>query len=289
MDLSIVIINFNTKRLTEDCVASIHSTARRIKYEIIIVDNSTKPAERYLPPENDERIRRVITENKGFGNGCNVGMAQSRGRYLLMLNSDTIVHENTLDDSVAYMDAHGDIGALGVKILLRDGSVDHGCKRGFPTPSASLYYMLGFDRRHPGNPKYGAYRATHLPDDEINETDVVSGSYMLLRAELYEQTGGFDEAYFMYAEDIDLCYRIKELGWKIVYYPPVSILHLRGQSGLTAKNPVVVRHFYQSMLIFYNKHYRRKYSFFLTALVRLAVHAKMWLALLSAKLHNRGK
>ena len=285
MDLSIVIINFNTKRLTEDCVASILRTAAHISFEIVVVDNSTRAEERYVPPEGESRVSAIVIENKGFGNGCNAGMAVSRGRYLLMLNSDTIVGERTLDESMVYMDEHADIGVLGVKILLRDGTLDHGCKRGFPTPMASLYYMLGFDKRHPGNPKYGRYRLTYLPEDAINEVDVVSGAYMLLRRTVYEQTGGFDEVFFMYGEDVDLCYRIKQLGWKIVYYPPVSVLHLRGQSGLQAQNPFVLRQFYNSMLIFYDKHYRSVYNPFVTALVHLAVHAQKWIALIKA--HGR--
>lgn len=282
MDLSIILINFNTPRLTEDCVRSILATAQ-LSYEIIVVDNSTDERQRYIPPADEAHIRRIIVENHGFGHACNAGMAIANGRNLLLLNNDTIVHEHTLEDSVAYMDAEPDIGALGVKSLLKDGTLDHGCKRGFPTPWASLSYMLGLDRLFPHTPLFGQYRLSYLPDNEIQDVDVVSGAYMLLRRKVWEQTGGFDETFFMYGEDIDLCYRIKERGWRVVYYPPVSILHLRGQSGLSSGNPFVIRQFYQSMLIFYDKHYREKYPALLTWLVRSAVKAKQWLALRRAQ------
>lgn len=275
MQLAIIIVNYNTKQLCENCVRSVLATTLHTTFEIVVVDNSSKREERYLPPAGATNVRCIVTPNKGFGNACNIGIRASDAQFYLMLNSDTIVYDGTIDQCVDYMTTHANIGALGCKVTLGDGSLDHGCKRGFPTPRASMYYFLGFDRRFPSNPKFGRYRQTYLPDDEINEVEVISGSFMMLERGAIHEVGVFDEAFFMYGEDVDLCYRLKRAGYKILYYPKAQILHLRGQSGLASRNKKVIYHFYHSMLIFYRKHYRKRYPFFVNWTVYAAIHLKM--------------
>lgn len=279
MKVSIVIINFNTKNLTTQCVESIFNSTH-CDYEIIVVDNSSKSEEKYT--SNNPLVTVINAQNKGFGHACNIGMKAAKGDCYLMLNSDTIVHEKAIDICAQYMQSHEKVGAVGCKTLLKDGTLDHNCKRGLPTPSASLYYLLGLDKKYPKSPKYARYHATYLDENEINEVEVLSGSFMLLNADVISKIGAFDEDFFMYCEDVDLCYRISEAGYKLIYLPVASITHLKGQSGLQSRNRKVIYHFHKSMLLFYKKHFRKKYNIFITIAVYLGIYAKMGLSLLKS-------
>ena len=282
IELSVIIINYNTKKLTEQAVESVWDTVKETSVEVIVVDNSSNPSERYR-----SNLPGVVlldeVENNGFGNACNLGAAKAKGDYLLFLNSDTIVHPQALDLTVRYLKEHTDVGAVGIRTYLKDGSFDHGCKRGFPTPSASLYYFLGMDKKHPESKKYGAYRQAFLPEDQTAETDCVSGSYLMMPRAFFEEIGGFDETFFMYGEDVDLCFRVKEAGRKVVYFADASITHLKGASGLHTKSRDVIYHFHNAMKIFYRKHYKKKYNIFVTAAVYLGIWVKYRLTLFKMK------
>ena len=201
----------------------------------------------------------------------------------MFLNSDTIAGEGAIDKSVSFLQSAENIGALGIRTYLRDGTFDAGCRRGFPTPAASLYYFLGFDKRHPESCKYGAYHQTFLSENETAEVDCVSGAYLMMPRKVFEELGGFDEEFFMYGEDVDLCYRIKEKNYRVIYYAQASILHLKGESGLKAKSKEIVYHFYHAMKLFYRKHYKKKYNVFVTALVYMGIEGKYRLTLLQRK------
>jgi len=276
-DISVIIVNHNTKDLCQQTIKSVRQTTHCASYEIIVVDNSIDHTQVYT----DEYGACVYSDvpNNGFGHGCNFGAQRARGRYLLFLNSDTVLHDAVLDRCMLYLNAHSDVGALGIKTLLSDGTFDHGCKRGFPTPINALYYFLGFDIRYPQNKKFGGYRLAYLNENATNDVDSVSGSFLMMPLDLYQSLGGFDEVFFMYGEDLDLCYRIKEKGYRVVYYADVSMLHLKGQSGLSSKNKFVLYHFHHSMLLFYDKHYKKKYPVMLTWLVHSAVRLKYWFSL----------
>lgn len=277
-ELSIIIVNFNTAALCRAALDAVRRTTRQVDWEAVVVDNSTDPAQLYA--DSDPRVRVLGgVENHGFGHACNLGLRQAQGRYVLFLNSDTQVGEGALDRSVAYLQAHPQVGALGIRTLLPDGSFDHGCKRGFPTPANALWYFLGMDRRHPHSRRFGGYRLTYLPQEETNLVDAVSGAFLLAPLPLLRELGGFDETFFMYGEDLDLCYRIKALGYQVVYYAGAQMVHYKGQSGLCSQNPVVIRHFYRAMTLFYEKHYQKKYPFFVGWAVHFAVWGKQRLAL----------
>lgn len=280
MDLSIIIVNFNTKKLTENCIDSILQTTRCPDFEIIVVDNSTNPDCKYQIKDNHKNRVVLIdnVENKGFGNACNIGAKKAKGDYILLINSDIIVHRDTIDKSLDYIKKYDDVGVVGVKIKLTNNTLEHGCKRGFPTPWASFCYFTKLDRLNPKNKKFGAYRQTFIDEDTTAKVDAVSGSYMLIDKNLYGELGGFDEDFFMYGEDLDLCYRISKLGKKIVYYADVSATHLKGQSGLSHKNPSIIYHFYNAMRIFYKKHYQKKYNPLVNFLVLKAIDIKYALA-----------
>ena len=274
MDLSIIIINHNTKALTAQAIQSIFDTNPQIAYEIIVVDNSNLAEETYTEKQAGVTILSNV-DNKGFAHGCNTGAAIAQGEYLLFLNSDTIMQPDTLDASVAYMREHTNIGALGVQVVLPDGSLDHACKRGFPTPWNALCYFSHLDRLFPKAALFNGYRLNHLNRSEIHHVDVITGAYMMMPAKLYQELSGFDETYFMYGEDIDLCWRIKAAGYDIVYYAPVTCLHLKGQSGRASQNAVVQYHFYNAMLIFYDRYYVGRYPRWLTGIIKWAIRKKM--------------
>jgi hypothetical protein len=283
LDLSIVIVNHNTKKLTTQTVQAVFDTTKNITYEIIVADNSTKNDEVF--DMNDERVHIIPgLENKGFGNACNIGANIAIGRYVLFLNSDTIMQEDTLEKCVNYMDKNSDIGCLGIKTFLRDGSFDHGCKRGFPTPFNSFCYVTKLDKLFPKSKRFGGYRLSYLSIDETNEVDSVSGAFMLIPKNLLDKTGGFDETIFMYGEDIDLCYRIKMMGLKVVYYADANMIHLKGQSGLHTKNKLVIYHFHKGIRDFYDKYYKDKHNFIVTLLMHGAINLRYVITLMLSKL-----
>lgn len=285
MDLSIVIVNYNTKALTAQTVNSVIATTSGIDYEIIVADNSSKPSEYY--ESNDKRVKVLCkVENRGFGYACNIGANIAIGRYILFLNSDTIMENGTLKGAVAYMDSHSDIGCLGIKTLLKDGTFDHGCKRGFPTPFNSLCYVLKLDKIFPRVKKFGGYTLNYLPIDKTNEVDSVSGAFMLIPKRVIGKVGLFDESIFMYGEDIDLCYRIKKAGYKVVYYSDVWMTHLKGQSGLHTKSPLVIKHFHNGIKRFYDMYYRDKHNFAVTFLMHSAINLRYIITLTVSKIRR---
>jgi GT2 family glycosyltransferase len=289
VDLSIIVVNYNTKKLLQQTVQSVISTVGKlIKYEIIVSDNGSKDDSCEMVRQYFPGVKLIENNaNLGFPKGNNIAIKEAVGRYVLLLNSDTVVKENCIEECISYMGEHKEIGALGCKILLADGTLDHACKRGFPTPEASLYYMLKLDKLFSNNKRFGAYTLDYLPQDEINEVDSLTGAFMMLRREVIEEVGLLDEDFFMYGEDIDWCYRIKEAGWKVVYYPEASIIHYKGGSS-RKKRLKTIYEFHRAMYLFYNKHYIKKYNVFITIMVYIGIGIKLTLSLLINIFKKRG-
>jgi GT2 family glycosyltransferase len=180
---------------------------------------------------------------------------------------------------ITFMDNNLSIGAAGCKIILPDGSLDKACKRGFPTPSASFYYAFGISKLFPKNSRFTQYQLSHLDPDKDYPVDCLVGAFMMVRRVTIDQVGMLDEAFFMYGEDIDWCYRIKQAGWGIHYYPFTHITHHKGASS--RRKPFrIIYEFHRSMLLFHNKHYRQKYFFVVNLLVYMGVYVKLVLSLL---------
>ena len=275
MDVSVIIVSYNTKDLLRQTIQSVISTTQNIKYEILVADNNSTDGSPLMVSEEFPQVKLIETgENLGFSKGNNIAIKQAKGRYILLLNSDTVVKGDCLEQCVKYMDGHQDIGALGCKILLPSGQLDHACKRGFPTPEASLYYMLRLHKVFPDNHKYGAYCASYLGEDETGEVDALMGAFMMLPKKVIDQVGMLDEEFFMYGEDIDWCYRIKEAGYKVVYYPKAHIIHHKGSSS-KKKRVKTIYEFHRAMILFYNKHYRKKYNIVVTSLVYVGIGVRM--------------
>lgn len=281
MDLSVIIVSYNTADLTINTIKSVFETTHDIQYEIIVVDNDSKDdSVKLIREEFGDKVNLIVNnDNLGFSKANNIAIKESKGDYILILNSDTIVHKNTINRSLDYIKKYSEIGALGCKIVLRDGNLDKACKRGFPTPWNSFCYALKLDKLFPENKKFGGYNLTYLSEDEINEVDCLMGAYMILRREVIDKVGLLDEDFFMYGEDIDWCYRIKENQWKIVYYPEVSITHYKKASFAKKRTKTIIE-FYKSMFIFYNKHYIKKYNFIITIVVYIGISLQLVLALI---------
>ena len=199
--------------------------------------------------------------------------------YILLLNPDTEVRPGDLRRSIDYMDAHRDIGVLGAKLVKADGSLDLACRRSFPTPGVAFYRMIGLSKLFPHSRRFGRYNLTYLDPDETAEIDAVAGAFMLVRPQVIRQVGLLDERFFMYGEDLDWALRMKSAGWKVVYYPEVVVLHHKGGSSTTNRVRVISA-FYQSMLLFYDKHYSGGAFFLVRWLIVGAIVAQGALAYL---------
>lgn len=284
MDLSILIVNYRTRELTLACIASVFTSTTSYIYEIILIDNASNDGTPQVVNERFPQVATVInTENVGFSRANNQGIRMAKGRYVLLLNSDTIVQPDTIDIMLRFMDENPTVGASGCKIVLPDGSLDKACKRGFPTPSASFYYAFGFAKLFPKIHKFNQYQLGYLSPDEAYPIDSLVGAFMLVRRETIEQVGMLDEEFFMYGEDIDWCYRIKKAGWINYYYPRTHIVHHKGASS-RRKPYKIIYEFHRAMILFHNKHYRRKYSWLTNAMVYTGVGVKFGLSLATNKL-----
>lgn len=281
MDLSVIIVNYNVKEFLRGALKSVFRSLEvgGLSGEVIVVDNnSTDESVAMLRAEFPEVILFDSPTNLGFGKANNLALRHAKGDYLLLLNPDTIVGEDTLRKMVDFMRAHPETGMSGCKLLNADGSFQLSCRRGFPTPWASFTKLFGFSTFFPKSKLFSQYHLTYLPVDETYEVDALSGAFMLLSREAYERTGGFDEAYFMYGEDLDLCYRVKESGLSVYYVPVTATIHFKGESTKrSALNEVKV--FYEAMHIFIKKNYGS--SFLFASVLRLGIVLRSIVAMLT--------
>ncbi len=254
MELSIIIVNWNTRDTLRDCLNSIFEQTQSIDFELIVVDNASSDGSvDMLKLEFDDVQVIANTENRGFAVANNQGMLASKGRYILLLNSDTIVLDNSIDRAVAFADAHKQAAVVGSGVLNPDRTLQPTCFM-FPSIlnmllSASYLYKL-----FPKSRFFGRERMTWWNRDDIREVDVVTGCFMLVRREAIEEVGMMDERFFMYAEETDWCYRFKQAGWKVMFTPASTIIHLGGQSSRKVKAEMLIR-LRLSILLFIGKHY----------------------------------
>ena len=260
MDLSIVILNYQTFELTKNTINSIFEYEYPFSYEVLLVDNASgdDSLSRLKDYFKDNVIFIESSENNGFAAGNNQALKIAKGKYQLLLNSDTIVWENTLESIYYYMEKHTDVGATGCRVLLENGDLDKACKRSFPNVKNSFFRLFHI----PTKSKDDNYNLDSLPDDGVYEIDCLTGAFMFIRKEALDEVGFLDETFFMYGEDIDLCFRIKQAGWKIVYYGKSKITHLKGASSKKQKSKLIYE-FYRAMYVYYKKHHAHE-SFFIT-------------------------
>lgn len=265
VDISIVIVNYNVKDFLLQCINSIYKSETSLSYEIIVIDNASTDNSKEIFEKmslNSENLNYHYSEqNLGFGKANNLGFDKANGKYTLILNPDTLVEQDTLEIMFQYMESNPDIGTAGCKVLNIDGTFQSACRRGFPTPWASFCKLFGLQKLFPQFKLFARYNLNYLDEDETNDVDALIGAFMFARTDVLKQVNGFDETFFMYGEDLDLCYRIKEAGFRVSYYPKTTIVHFKGESSKRSTLNET-KHFYEAMEIFARKHYGKSTLFY---------------------------
>lgn len=275
VDVSVLIVNYNVKDYLLQCLQSIATSAADVVVEVVVVDNASSDSSVAELRPHFPWVRWIaLDENLGFGKGNNLGLQHCTGRYVLFLNPDTIIGHDTLAVMVAYLDGHPEVGMAGCKVLNGDGSFQLACRRGFPTPWASFCRLFGLQALFPSSPIFAQYNQTFRSIDETYPVDALIGAFMIGPRPLLVDLGGFDPAFFMYGEDLDLCYRVQQAGYRIMYVHTTSIVHFKGES--TRRSSMnEVRVFYQAMEIFARKHFGGSMTFLALLRVGIVVRAVM--------------
>lgn len=274
LDLGIVIVSWNTRDLLRDCLRSVERS-EGVTCRVIVVDNASADGSAEMVRAGFPQVELIEnSDNRGYPAANNQGLRRlgfERGgpddapRYALALNPDTVLPPDALREMVAYMDADPRAGVAGPKLVLLDGSLDLACRRSFPTPEISFYRMIGLSRLFPRSRRFGRYNLTYLDPDIETEVDSVVGAFMMVRREAIQRAGLFDETFFMYGEDLDWAYRIKQAGWTVKYNPRVTVTHVKRAASRQSRR--AQQEFYRAMLIFYRKHYRPTTPWWLHSLV----------------------
>lgn len=280
MKLSIIIVNYNVAHFLEQALHSVYKALKNVDAEVFVVDNNSVDHSLSMLAEKFPQTRVIANkENVGFARANNQAIRESTGEYVLLLNPDTLVEEDTFEKCIAFMDATPDAGGLGVKMVNGQGEFLPESKRGIPFPAAAFYKLFGLSKLFPNSKKFGSYHLTYLDNDEIHSVEVLSGAFMLLRKSVLDQVGLLDEDYFMYGEDIDLSYRILKGGYKNYYFPKTRIIHYKGES--TKKGSLNYVHvFYKAMQIFAQKHFSNHNAKLFNFLINCAIWFRASLAAL---------
>ncbi len=271
MKLSIIIVNYNVKFFLEQCLKSVFNSGKDLDMEVIVVDNNSVDSSVEMIREKFKQVKLIANnENKGFSTANNQGINIAAGEYVLLLNPDTVVEDDTLPKVVQFMDDHHDAGGLGVKMLDGNGRFLPESKRSFPTPKVAFPKIFGLSALFPKSKIFGKYHLGYLDNNKTHQVEVLSGAFMLLRKKVLDNIGYLDEDFFMYGEDIDLSWRIIKAGYKNYYYPETRIIHYKGES--TKKNSInYVRVFYKAMIIFARKHFSKKNVKLFTSIINFAI------------------
>ena len=293
--IGIIITTYNSETTIKECLNSIKKINRRIKKEVIIVDNAS--TDNTLTIINHKKGVNIIKNEKnvGYSKANNHGAKKAKAEYLLFLNPDTRANKSTVQTMLEFMERNKDVGAATCKVMLQNGRLDKACRRSFPTPWNIFCHLTHLDRVFPHSKILSRYNLTYIPEEKTIEVDSIVGAFFLVRREAFEEVGGWDEDYFLFGEDIDLCYKLKERGWKIVYYPKTTIIHQKGSSTFMhtkkklnkdekERRAEAIKHFHEAMQIFYHKHYGKKYSSITKAMVTIGIKSSLAVALCLNKL-----
>lgn len=284
-DISVIIVSYNVKSFLQHCINSVKKASKDLNVELFVVDNNSIDGSGEMIQQIFPNVHLIANKkNLGFGKANNQALKLSKGRYVLFLNPDTLIEENTLEILLDFMDKNEKIGIVGPKILNSDGTLQLACRRSFPSPGVALPKLLGLSTLFPKNKRFGKYNLTYLDPDESYSVDAISGSFMFCRANLIHELKGFDEDFFMYGEDLDLCRRVQLKGFLVYYLPETTIIHHKGESSKSAPFDSLLA-FYKAMDIFFGKHFSSFYSFLTTIFFRLGIVAHLTLNFLG-KLFN---
>ncbi len=282
IDVSVIIVNYNVCYFLEQCLSSVEASIGNISKEVFVVDNNSVDESMSMVAAKFPWVQRIENkENVGFSKANNQAIQQASGKYILLLNPDTVVEEDTLVKCIEFMDKEPKAGGLGVRMLDGKGNFLPESKRGLPSPKVAFYKIFGLSRFFKKSKKFNYYHLGHLSEFETNKIDILSGAFMFMRKEALDEVGLLDEAFFMYGEDIDLSYRLQKGGYDNYYFPDTKIIHYKGES--TKKSSVnYVFVFYKAMIIFANKHFSQKNA----SIFSIAIHSAIYMRA-TAALANR--
>jgi GT2 family glycosyltransferase len=274
MKLSVIIVNYNVRFFLEQCLLSVLGATGGIEAEVFVVDNNSVDGSTAMVREKFPTVNLIENgENLGFSIANNIAIRKAAGEYVLLLNPDTVVEEDTFVKSLAYMDAHPDCGVVGVKMIDGKGNFLPESKRGLPTPWVAFHKMFGLSKLFPQSRMFGRYNLSYLDADKIHDVDVLCGAFMLIRKRALDSAGLLDENFFMYGEDIDLSYRIQQAGFRVVYFPYTTIIHYKGES--TRKGSLnYVYLFYKAMQTFVRKHFSGQGAWWFHVAINTAIYIR---------------
>jgi O-antigen biosynthesis protein len=255
MDLSVIIVSYNVRNFLEKCLVSVLKASQNLDCEIFVVDNKSTDGSCSMVEAGFPAVKLIKNDvNRGYSAANNQALKTASGRYVLLLNPDTIVKENTFLSCISFMDGHPDAGATGVRMINGKGKYLPESKRALPTPGTAFFKMSGLSYLFPKSRLFNRYYLGHVDNMQISNADVISGAFMFLRAEAVAKTGLLDEEFFMYGEDIDYSYRLLKAGYNNYYFPDTEIIHFKGEST-KKENIKAVINFYWAMSIYVRKHY----------------------------------
>lgn len=270
--LSVIVLTYNVRVLLRDCLTSVYANCAPFDFEVLVVDTGQDGSAAMVRQEFSQSSVIEAPENPGFAAGNNLGLRRARGTFCLLLNPDTVVLPDTLERSVSELERQPRVGIVGARLVRRDGALDLACRRSFPTPRNAMFHFLRLPKLFPWHPGLGEYNLTHRDPRQSYEVDAVSGAFLLIRRQVLEQIGLLDETYWMYGEDLDLCWRSKAQGWITWYAAEIEVLHLKGQSS-RARSLRCTYEFYRAMIVFYRKFYASHAPAAQNALVHTAIVA----------------
>ena len=266
LDLSVIIVSWNTQDLLRQCLESIFNQKVLCRYEVWVVDNNSADDTVWMVQHRFPQAHLIVNEdNLGFGKAANMALEQAKGRYQLLLNPDTLTSSGVLDKLVNFMDARSAVGIAGAQLLDENHKVQSSCYA-FPTLFLTLVEALLLFRLFPSNPLFGRYRMTHWSYDQEREVDWLAGACLILRRELIDQIGLLDERFFMYSEDTDLCYRAHQAGWGVRYYPSAQMIHMENRSAGQQPDQMKIT-WTESYVKFFAKHYGKRHAWVARALL----------------------
>ncbi|MDX9902819.1 MAG: glycosyltransferase family 2 protein [Bacteroidales bacterium] len=275
MELSVIIVSYNVRDYVRQALLSVVRAAEGIEHEITVVDNASSDGSAEMVREEFGAVRLIVScSNEGYSAACNRGIIVSSGDFILILNPDTVVAPDALTRALDFMRGHPDAGAAGARMTDGNGRFLPESKRGFPSPMTSLFRFSGLGRLFPQSSLFNAYYLGHEPENKDCRADILTGAFMLIRRETLDQAGLFDTSFFMYGEDIDMSWRIRQAGWFNYYMADVHIVHYKGQSPFDNREDRI-RHFYGAMKVFALKHLDRRWHLPVKAAVTLAEKSKL--------------
>jgi len=278
--VSALIVSYNVKDLLLDCLQAFFSSSDD-PVEAVVVDNASRDGSSDAVAERFPDVKLVRqARNVGYGKANNIGLQECEGRFILLLNPDVTVGEGSVGRLADFLLVRPDVGAVGPRLLRPDGTPDLAARRGFPTPSTAFYRLSGLSKAFPKSRRFNRYNMGFLPDSEVHEIDAGTGACLMLRRAAVDRVGFFDPDYFMYGEDLDLCFRLRLGGWKIYYAPTATAVHLKGASTRQASRRMLYE-FHSAMWTFHHKHYAEEYPAFANGLVWASIWAR-W-AVLAAR------